>query len=213
MIDGRIAIRSIQHYVYCAHRWGLLEVDRAWAENYFVTKANILHERVHDKDKSYTHRGKKVLTSMPVYNDSDEYNIYGVTDCIEVSENKDGSKKYTIVEYKPRKPKQKEYNEEDCIQVFAQKICVDSIFNCDSECVIYYADVKKRIKLPFEEQFDKYNLWLKKCLKEMRSLLQKNEIPLISTNQKCNGCSMVDICMPKTKKVTSVKAYILKHSC
>ena len=37
MKTQEIAIRSIQHYMYCPHRWGLMEIDRAWAENAFVT--------------------------------------------------------------------------------------------------------------------------------------------------------------------------------
>ena len=31
-----ISIRSIQHFLFCPHRWGMIEIDRAWAENYFV---------------------------------------------------------------------------------------------------------------------------------------------------------------------------------
>ena len=53
-----ITIRSIQHYLYCSHRWGLLEIDKAWAENAFVTKANLMHDRVHDPDRSYVSKGK-----------------------------------------------------------------------------------------------------------------------------------------------------------
>ena len=83
MRNEEITIRSIQHYMYCPHRWGLLEIDKAWAENVFVTKANLMHERVHDPDRHYTARGRKVYTSVPVYNDLEEYNLYGVTDCLE----------------------------------------------------------------------------------------------------------------------------------
>ena len=83
MITDEITIRSIQHYMYCPHRWGLMEIGRVWAENYFVTKANLMHDRVHDPDNHYTLRGRKVFTSVPVYNDMEEYNLYGVTDCIE----------------------------------------------------------------------------------------------------------------------------------
>ena len=68
-----ITIRSIQHYLYCSHRWGLLEIDKAWAENVFVTKANLMHDRVHDPDRSYVSKGKKVYTSVPVYNDLEQY--------------------------------------------------------------------------------------------------------------------------------------------
>ena len=59
MRNEEITIRSIQHYMYCPHRWGLLEIDKAWAENVFVTKANLMHERVHNPDRNYTARGRK----------------------------------------------------------------------------------------------------------------------------------------------------------
>ena len=62
MNTAEITIRSIQHYLYCPHRWGLMEIDKAWAENMYVTKANLMHERVHDPDQNYTIRGKKVYT-------------------------------------------------------------------------------------------------------------------------------------------------------
>ena len=55
-INTEITIRSIQHYLYCPHRWGLIEINDCWAENIFVTKANFLHERVHDPDKKYSLR-------------------------------------------------------------------------------------------------------------------------------------------------------------
>ncbi|MCI8631807.1 MAG: Dna2/Cas4 domain-containing protein, partial [Firmicutes bacterium] len=131
---NQITIRSIQHYLYCPHRWGLLEVGRVWSENAFVVKANIMHERVHGSENSYTpYKGRKVYTAVKVYNDKPEYGIYGVTDCIETDEKQN----ICIVEYKPTKPKTSDYNFEDLMQVFAQKICVDYIFKCDCDAVIY----------------------------------------------------------------------------
>ena len=213
-----ISIRSIQHYMYCSHRWGLLEIDKAWAENAFVTKANLMHNRVHDPERNYRLRGKKVYTSVPVYNDLDEYNLYGVTDCLEITEDKNGisidgsQEKYNIciVEYKPTKPKNEEYHEEDLMQVFAQKICVDYVFGGNSEAVLYYADVKKRIKLPLKENFEVYNRQLIKLLKEMRTNLERGEIPPIRKGQKCAGCSMKDLCMPSVKKSKDFMSEIKK---
>ena len=203
-----ISIRSIQHYMYCPHRWGLLEIDKAWAENAFVTKANLMHNRVHDPERNYRSRGKKVYTSVPVYNDLDEYNLYGVTYCLEITEDKngisiDGSEEkcnICIVEYKPTKPKNEEYREEDLMQVFAQKICVDFVFGGDCDAVLYYANVKKRIKLPLKENFEVYDRKLIKLLKEMRTNLEQGVIPSIRKGQKCSGCSMKDLCMPSVKK-------------
>lgn len=203
-----ITVRSIQHYMYCPHRWGLLEIDKAWAENAFVTKANLMHERVHDPDRNYISKEKKVYTAVPVYNDLEEYNLYGVTDCLELKKDKEGvtvgesEEKYNIciVEYKPKKPKNKEFNDEDLMQVFAQKICVDYVFGCDCDAVIYYADVKRRVPLPLKENFDVYDRKLKGLLTEIRINLNQGVIPPIRKGQKCIGCSMKDLCMPMVRK-------------
>ena len=178
MSISEITIRSIQHYLYCPHRWGLLEIDKAWAENLYVTKANLMHERVHDPERHYTAKGKKVFTSVPVYNDLEEYGLYGVTDCLELSKDKSGislrgdSEKYRIciVEYKPTKPKAGDYREEDFMQIFAQKICVDYVFGADCDGAIYYGDVKKRVSLPLKERYQEADAQLRKILKEMKLL-------------------------------------------
>lgn len=218
MSTVEIAIRSIQHYMYCPHRWGLLEIDRAWAENAFVTKANLIHDRVHDPDKNYITKGKKVYTSVPVYNDLEQYNLYGVADCLEMTKDKQGvsvdgsEEKYSIciVEYKPTKPKDKEYFEEDLMQVFAQKLCVDFVFGCDCSAALYYADVKKRVMLPLTENFETYNQQLVALLCEMRINFEKGIIPPIRKGQKCSGCSMKDLCMPSAKQSKNLLSQIRK---
>lgn len=201
--EREISIRSIQHFLYCPHRWGLIEIDRAWEENFFVTKANQVHNRVHDSKQRYTSKNRKIYTSVPVYNDLAEYNLYGVTDCIE----KIGDD-YCIVEYKPTKPKERTYNLDDLMQVFAQKICVDYVFSCDCTAEIYYADVKRRFPLPLRENYLEYDKLLKETLNKMREYLIKGEIPEIQKNQKCNGCSMKDLCMPQLKKIPKVRNQI-----
>ena len=208
MNTTEITIRSIQHYMYCPHRWGLLEIDQAWAENAFVTKANLMHKRVHDPERHYNSRGKQVFTSVPVYNDLKEYDLYGVTDCLELTEDPEGGTvdesgvryKICIVEYKPTRPKKQDYHEEDLMQVFAQKICVDHVFGSDCDAVLYYADVKKRVVLPLREGFSEYDKKLKRLLGEMREYLAWGKIPAIKKGQKCSGCSMKDLCMPTTRK-------------
>lgn len=201
--EREISIRSIQHFLYCPHRWGLIEIDRAWEENFFVTKANQIHNRVHDPKQRYTSKNRKIYTSVPVYNDLAEYNLYGVTDCIE----KIGDD-YCIVEYKPTKPKARTYNLDDLMQVFAQKICVNYVFSCDCTAEIYYADVKRRFPLPLKENYLEYDKLLKETLNKMREYLIKGEIPAIQKNQKCSGCSMKDLCMPQLKKVPKVRNQI-----
>lgn len=216
MSAQEITIRSIQHYLYCPHRWGLLEIDKAWAENVFVTKANLMHERVHEPEKRYTSRGKNVFTSVPVYHDG--YGLYGMTDCLEALTDRkgipfpglEGRYQLRIVEYKPTKPKEQEFREEDLMQVFAQKVCVDAVFGGDCDGSIYYADVKKRVTLPLRENFAAYETRLGNILEEMRSCLSRGKIPPIRKGQKCSGCSMKDLCMPALSSIRSVQDEIEK---
>lgn len=218
MKTAEIAIRSVQHYLYCPHRWGLMEIDKAWAENCYVTKANLMHERVHDPEKSYAMRDKRVFTSVPVYNDLEEYNLYGVTDCLELSRDEKGisingsKEKYhiSIIEYKPTKHKRIEYRNDELMQVFAQKICVDYVFAGDCDGIIYYADVKKRVILPLRQNYEKYNAQLKCVLEEMRNYLKEGKIPAIRKGQKCSGCSMKDLCMPSIKPIKNFREEIEK---
>ncbi len=216
MSTAEITIRSIQHYLYCPHRWGLLEIDKAWEENFFVTKANLIHDRVHNPEQHYNAKGKKVFTAVPVYHDQEEYNLYGVVDCLEIAEDKrgmpiknyEGNYKFCIVEYKPTKPKEGDYRADDLMQVFAQKLCVDYIFGCDCDANIYYADVKKRIKLPLKNNFFEYDCRLKILLKEMREYLRLGIVPPIRKGQKCSGCSMKDLCMPSVKRMNTLLSEI-----
>ncbi len=206
MNEKTINIRAIQHYMYCPRRFALLEVNDDWAENYFVVKANIQHQHVHDGSHSCSDSKKTVRSGITVYND--DYDIFGVTDCIEFIRSPEGigidgyegSFKVRIIEYKPKSPKNSEFNETDAIQVFAQKICADSIWKCSSEAYIYYSDTRKRIQLPFDTEYEKYDGILKKLLAEMREILESKRIPARKKGQKCSGCSMADICFPKEKK-------------
>lgn len=208
MTDHTVNIRTIQHYMYCPRRYALLEINKDWQENAFVIKANIMHEHVHDGSHDFSDSRKVVRSAVALYNDMPEYDLYGIADCIEFVRAKDGVNipglegKYRvqIVEYKPKAPKAGCFNETDAIQVFAQKLCADFIWNCKSEAYIYYADIRKRIKLPFDERFDEYDITIKKLLAEMRDILKRQQIPQRPRGQKCSGCSIADLCFPRTPK-------------
>lgn len=214
--DITLNIRAIQHFMYCPRRFGLLEINNDWAENFSVIKANLMHENVHNGDHNFTSKSKIAVSSVAVYNDMPEYNIYGITDCIEFERCKSGvfipqlNDNFTvkIVEYKPKPPKNDAFHESDAIQVFAQKLCADYIWGGNSECYLYYSEVRRRVKLPFESEFEKYNAMLIEYLASMRRILAEEKIPVRKIGQKCSGCSMSDVCFPKSSFKT-VKSSIM----
>ncbi len=203
-----INIRTIQHHMYCPRRFGLLELNQDWSENAFVVKANIMHERVHSGRHELHSKNKIELSSVSLYND--ELNLYGIADCIEFIRSRTGTyikqlgDKFdvNIVEYKPRQPVSETANESDVIQVFAQKLCADYIWECKSEGYLYYGDTHRREKLRLNEEYDKYYSLLKELLSEMNEVLESGKIPERIKGQKCSGCSIKDVCMPQNKKYT-----------
>lgn len=208
MMDQTISIRSIQHYMYCPRRYALLEINNDWSENAFVVKANLMHQHVHDGSHNFSDSRKVVKSAVALYNDLSEYNLYGIADCIEFIKSKDGVQvdglpgKYTVrlIEYKPKAPKGEAFHETDAIQVFAQKVCADFVWKCNSEAYLYYADTRKRVKLPFDNAFDVYDCKLKQLLQKMRQILTDHTIPPRKKGQKCSGCSIADACFPKEKE-------------
>ena len=209
-------IREIQHYLYCPRRFALLKLNCDWAENVSVIKADLMHSNVHDGSHSFSDRSKIVRSDIPVYHDAPEYDLYGVPDCVEFIRDDAGVTvplltgrfRVRIVEYKPHAPKDAPYHETDAMQVFAQKLCADYVWHCDSEAYLYYADIKKRVRLPFDAEFARYDERLRILLSEMRSILASHQIPTRKKGQRCSGCSIAELCFPKTQNGTVREAIL-----
>lgn len=211
MNDERtLNIREIQHYLYCPRRFALLKLNCDWAENVSVIKADLLHSNVHDGSHSFSDSRKVVRSDIPVYHDAPEYDLYGVLDCVEFIRDDagvpvpllNGRFQVRIVEYKPRAPKDTAYHKEDAIQVFAQKLCADYVWHSDSEAYLYYSDIRKRVRLPFEAEYERYDELLRRLLREMRGILALHKIPPRQKGQRCSGCSIAELCFPKAQHGT-----------
>lgn len=194
--------------MYCPRRFALLAINRDWIENAFVVAANLMHERVHSSEHNFSNKNKIVKSAVSIYNDDPELDIFGVADCIEFERSLRGTFvpelddyfSIKVIEYKPKAPKGGGFHETDAIQVFAQKMCIDYIWKCECECYIYYSDIRRRIKLPFDTERDKYYKILMDQLKNMRYILSNIIIPDIKRGQRCSGCSIGDVCFSKSNE-------------
>ena len=202
--DDSVDLRSIQQYLYCPHRFGLMENDCSWAENAFVSRGNLAHERV-TEGKITSSRGTIQERSVRVFND--EWGLFGVLDCLELKKDKngvsflsfDGKYSVSIVEYKISSPKNGNIRIEDRMQLLGQKICVDALFSCNADTYFYYHDARRREKVEFSE--DDYQ-FLRETLEEIRKIKCDGIIPPIRMDQYCSGCSMKDICLPGKRSRT-----------
>ena len=58
--------------------------------------------------------------------------------------------------------------------------------------------------------FSDYDSDLKNMIREMRNLTTVGKIPAIRKDQNCSGCSLQDLCIPKMKKIKSVRDEIIE---
>ena len=197
--EPSVSIRDVQHFAYCPHRWGLIRIGCDWSENVFVNKAKLLHGRA-DSGTSVSLRGKYIEHSVRVYND--EWDLFGVLDCLQFERDAHGIEipKYggkfrlTIVEYKPSRPKRESASFADRMQLLAQKLCADSVFQTDCAVCFYYGDIRKRVPVSFTAEDEDA---LKAIVREIRTCTESGAIPPVPKKQYCSGCSMKDICLPK----------------
>jgi len=201
MENNAIAINSLQHFVFCKRQWALVYMESLWLDNFKTVEGNIVHTLVDDPFFNESRKDVRISRSVPVY--FDELNLHGNCDYVEFN-----GDKITVVEYKNGKPSEKNaVNYHDGIQLAAQMMCVNNMFNTVCSGYIYYNAIKRRVKLTGEE---KYFSDVKDIMGEMRELLGTKSIPRKAPKQNCRNCSMADICMPKTDTRTSAKDRIKK---
>jgi CRISPR-associated exonuclease Cas4 len=207
----KIAIRELQHYLYCPHRWGLLYKDEAWQDNALTVMSTISHTNVHSGKTLFSTKNKIVLSDVSVYDD--ELDIYGKTDCLELYadnngievEGFDGKYKIVVVEYKPTQPKDSP-TLSDKLQLYAQKVCIDKYFSTDTDAYFYYFDTKKRVKAQFCEEGEV----LKNVIAEINKWRDGKDNPPAEYSAKCDGCSLKNKCMPHCSPV-DIKQIILQN--
>ncbi|MGN1227224.1 MAG: CRISPR-associated protein Cas4 [Christensenellales bacterium] len=192
MLNKEITLNSIEHFMFCPFQWWLIYVENEWEDNIHTIQGNIVHSKV-DNPKFIESRGcLRVERSVPLY--SDKLGLYGIADLIEYKYKGEKLDSINIIEYKKGKPNEdKQVQLFDGMQLYAQMLCAREIFKCDVSGYIYYASIKKRVKLADENKFSAifYNV-----LSQMREFMENCKSPKKNIGKHCNACSLKDVCLP-----------------
>lgn len=178
-------------------------MDGAWSENAFTVKANILHQRVDGGGMLDSGKGVKTFGDVTVYDE--QLGIYGKVDCLELLDC-NGVSSVRIIEYKPTMPDGGS-SVSDRIQVYAQYRCVRNLFDGEVSAYVYYSDVRRRIKVEFDDEDEKLLL---STIKNIEESARNKVMPSPLKNERCNGCSLEDKCMPSVSG-GKVKKMILEE--
>lgn len=202
--EDLIQLSAIQHYAFCRRQCALIHIEQVWIENYFTADGRQMHEKAHEETIE-NRKDIRIERGIPLR--STFYGLSGKADVIEY--HKSENKKWIPfpVEYKRGKPKM-----DDCdkVQICAQTLCLEEMMKINIlNGALYYGKTKHRYDIVFDDVLRQETI---KIINEVRAFIEERITPKPNYSKKCDSCSLLEMCMPKSLEKTSrVNDYILKE--
>jgi CRISPR-associated exonuclease Cas4 len=199
--DDLIMISALQHYIFCPRQCALIHTEQAWAESRLTAEGRIMHEKVHEAGNES--RGDvRIARGVPLR--SLRLGLVGMADAVEFHRvSKDFWQPFPV-EYKRGKPKP---DHSDMIQLCAQAACLEEMMNVEvPKGALYYGRTHRRHDVVFDEAL---RAELEKTAMAVRELLATGLTPEPVYAKRCENCSLVAECLPKTiARHKSAKRYL-----
>lgn len=181
-----IMISALQHYLFCPRQCALIHIEQLWAENRYTAEGRILHERP-DSGKNERIGSVRIVRTLPIC--SAHYGLSGQADVVEFHDN--GS--VFPVEYKRGRPKADSC---DAVQLCAQALCLEEMLKVDiAHGALYYGQKRRRKEIAFNKQLRDLTA---ETIRDTHRLISGNLTPKAIYSSKCDHCSLMQLCMPKS---------------
>jgi CRISPR-associated exonuclease Cas4 len=190
--EDLVPISAIQHVMFCERQYALIHLEQLWEENRFTAEGQVLHGRV-DVEHHESRRLHKTEYGMAIR--SLEYGLIGKADVVEFEKNSAGGYvSIKPVEFKRGRSKEDDW---DRVQLCAQALCLEEMFQTQvSGGQFYYLQEHRRTSLLFDSELRQQTLNL---ILRIREIIFSQQTPVAIYNaKKCDRCSLVEICMPKS---------------
>lgn len=192
-----IMLSALQHYLYCPRQCALIHIEQQWVENRFTAEGRVLHERADSREstrKGYVHS----VRTLPIR--SERLGVSGQVDVVEFHDN--GT--VLPVEYKRGKPKA---NRCDEVQLCAQALCLEEMLNVRiGEGALFYGQQRRRKSVAFDTDLRRLT---EATIAQVHELLDGGGTPLAEYAGKCDQCSLLASCLPKSCTTgRSVRKYL-----
>lgn len=224
--DELLPLSVIADLLFCERRAALHLIEGIWKDSLFTVEGTQLHDKVDADTKTESRKNIRVCRGLLLR--SLELGLSGKADvvefhCIEGLEespsasiegkrkgirlNKsEGLWRPITVEYKRGKMRHEEGFE---AQVCAQALCLEEMMGVHvPEGAIYYGKPRRRLGVVFDETI---RAKTRDASFRLHELVNSGRTPKARYEKKCESCSLLLICMPRTTGTGhSVKAYISK---
>ena len=191
-----IPISALQHWTYCPRQCALIHVEQAFADNIHTARGNAVHKLV-DTPGYEMKAGVRVERSLPLW--SDRVGLIGKADLVEF--HPDGT--VFPVEFK-NGPKRKHVH--DDIQLAAQALCLEEMLNKPvPHGAIYHASSKRRREVSITPELKRL---VETTTEAVRATLVSGKLPAPVNDERCDQCSLKDICQPEAIAGLRAQAYL-----
>lgn len=197
-----IMLSALNHYLYCSRRCALIHIEQAWSENIFTAEGRIMHDKV-DTAKYESRGNVRAEYGVPLH--SVRLGLTGKADVVEFHRTARGTWLPFPVEYKRGKPKGDNC---DRVQLCAQAICLEEmLFIGIGAGALFYGQTRRREEVNFD---NKLRGETEEIARKVHELVASGITPLPEYSRKCESCSLLHLCLPKTcGKSRSVSRYLL----
>ena len=196
-----IMLSALQHYTFCERQCALIHIEQVWSESGLTAEGRIMHERVHEQDRES--RGNvRIEYGIPLR--SLKLGLTGKADVVEFHRLDKARWQPFPIEYKRGKPK---LDHCDLIQLCAQAMCLEEMLSVPvPEGAMFYGRTRRRLDVFFDDSLRKET---EDAAAKAHQLIASGTTPPPVYEKRCERCSLIAECLPKTiQKRRSVKTYL-----
>jgi CRISPR-associated exonuclease Cas4 len=192
-----IMLSALQHYLYCPRQCALIHIEQVWAENKYTAEGRVLHERP-DSGQSQQQGRVRTVRTLPIR--SERLGLSGQADVVEFH----GDGTVYPVEYKRGKPKKDRCDE---VQLCAQALCLEEMMVVEiKEGALFYGQNRRRHPVVFDAALRQLT---ERTVTGVHDLIRSGTTPKAVYSKKCDQCSLVAACLPKSCTANrSVRKYL-----
>jgi CRISPR-associated exonuclease Cas4 len=196
--EDLLPLSGLQHMVYCERRWALVHIEQIWSENRFTAEGRELHDRAHEAG-SESRPGLRIARGLRLR--SLRLGLSGQADVVEFHSaatgvslpGEDGLWQPFPVEYKRGRPKPDRC---DLVQLCAQTLCLEEMFQAAVPAgALFYGQPRRRQDVAFSPAL---RAETESLAARMHQLYLARATPRALYSPKCEKCSLLGSCMPKT---------------
>jgi CRISPR-associated exonuclease Cas4 len=211
--DDLLPISALADLVFCERRAALHHIEAVWEDNVFTVEGTFMHQRVHSEEPLESRGDLRIARGLRLR--SLRLGLSGIADVVEfhrVGGNEAasagqanglprgvdlpgtrGSWQPFPVEYKRGRLRREEGYQ---VQLCAQALCLEEMLRVTVPVgAVFYGQPRRRLEVTFSEEL---RTQTESAAARLHELSRAGKTPPARYEKKCDSCSLLTLCMPKT---------------